>query len=266
MSVSRRAGVLALCAAALAVTVPVGLFAQNGTVEGLVLASSGGARVGGVLVVVEGGKRAKSNGDGEYRLKDVPAGEHRVALVAPGCQITFATVQVAPGETRSMSFEIAYDPATAEKIASKRRTSGKVVTAQEIEAMRAHTMLDVLSRVAPGMVGNQPHQPGEDPVARSRNPVGLQGNVSPAVIIDGAVQGESGFAYLQDINPSDVAWLEVQRGATGGWEVGTGGSGGLVRIQTKRGRQMDTPYLEPEQCEIRWAGPASPPGRVLPGR
>ncbi|GMV06554.1 MAG: hypothetical protein AMXMBFR53_28300 [Gemmatimonadota bacterium] len=52
------------------------------------------------------------------------------------------------------------------------------------------------------------------------------------------------------IRPSGVAWIEVFRGAVGGWEVGAGGSGGLIRIQTKRGRPMEPPSLDPELCDI----------------
>jgi len=195
-----------------------------------------------------------------YRLEDIPPGLHRVAFVAPGCQITFASVEVWPDETRSVAFEIAYDPAVAELLAGRRRSSGKLVTAQEIEAMHAPTLLDVLSRVAPGMVRSQPNQPGKEVRVRSRSPVGVQEDVAPAVVLDGAVLGPDGFWYLQDINPSDVAWLEVLGGASGGWDVGTGGSGGLIRVQTKRGARLDAPFLEPEQCEIRW--PTHP---VTPG-
>ncbi len=254
MSVSRSAGVLALCATALTVPGPQALRAQNATLDGFVLASSNGRRLEGVLVVIENGPRAKTGREGRYRLEDVPPGVHRVAFVAPGCQTTFATVEAWPGETRSMAFEIAYDPAVAEMLARRRRSSGKVVTAQEIEAMRAPTLLDVLTRVAPGMVRTPGNQPGRDPWVRSRSPVAVQ-EVAPAVILDGVVLGETGLTYLQDLNPSDVAWMEVLGGASGGWDVGTGGSGGLIRIQTKRGRRLDAPFLEPERCEIRW-GPS----------
>jgi len=102
-----------------------------------------------------------------------------------------------------------------------------------------------------------------DPEARSRTPVGLRGDVGPAVVLDGANLGTSGIQSLQDIRPSDVAWIEVFRGAVGGWEVGTGGSGGLIRIQTKRGRAMEPPSLDPELCDIPgWKrGGGGGPGR-----
>ncbi len=264
MSVVRRVGVTAACAAALAVPGPRVLRAQSSTLEGFVLASADGRRLPGVLVVLDSGPQAKSDGEGVYRLEDIPPGEHWIALVAPGCQITFASVDLWPGEVRSLAFEIAYDPKVAEGLARRRRSLGRLVTAWEIEAMHAGTLTEVLAYVAPGMVGTTPRQPGMDPVARSRSPVGFQGSVPPSVVLDGTVLGTSGFESLQDIRPSDVAWLEVLRGAAGGWEVGTGGSGGLIHIQTKRGRRMDFPFLEPEQCEIPgWEAPGGRVGAAL---
>lgn len=214
------------------------------------MASADGRRLPGVLVVVEAGPWTRTEGDGAYRLEGVEAGEHRIALVAPGCQITFAMVAFAPGQVRSVAFEIDFAPEAAEGSTRRRSAMGKVVTAREIEAMNAPTLRDVLARMAPGMVGSTPGQPGMDPKGRSRSPVGVRGDVAPAVILDGVILGESGFRILQDIRPSDVAWLEVQRGAAGGWEVGTGGSGGLLRIQTKRGASLDAPLLDPERCDI----------------
>jgi hypothetical protein len=238
------------CAAALAPGEPHALFAQTATLEGFVLSSSSGRRLGGVLVAVESGPSTRSDGDGAYRLEGIAPGERRIALVAPGCQITIANVGFWPGERKSLAFEVAFDPRVANQLTERRRTLGKVLTATEIESMRAPTLLDVIARVAPGMVRTMPTQPGAAPVAGNRSPVGMSETVPPAVVVDGAVLGASGFQVLQDIHPSDVAWLEVFSGAAGGWQVGTGGSGGLIRIQTKRGLQMDALFLQPEQCEI----------------
>ncbi len=245
------------CAAAFAAGSPHALAAQTATLEGFVLSSSSGKRLPGVLVAVEGGPRATSDADGAYRLSGIEPGERRIALVAPGCQITFANVGFWPGEAKSLAFEAAFDPRVAERLSQRRRSSGKVFSAAEIEAMRVPRFLDVVARVAPGMVRTMPTQPGAAPVAGNRSPVGVSESVPPAVILDGAFLGASGFQVLQDINPADVAWLEVLPGAVGGWEVGTGGSGGLIRIQTKRGRQMDAFVLDPERCEIPgWRGGA----------
>lgn len=250
------AAALAAALAALA-AIPHPLAAQSATLEGFVLSSSSGRRLGGVLVAVERGPRTISDADGAYRLPGIEPGERRIALVAPGCQITFANVGFWPGEAKSLAFEVAFDPQVAERLSQRRRSSGKVFSAAEIDAMRVPRFLDVIARVAPGMVRMMPTQPGAAPVAGNRSPVGISESVPPAVILDGAFLGASGFQVLQDINPADVAWLEVFSGAAGGWAVGTGGSGGLLRIQTKRGRQMDAPLRDPERCEIPgWEGGA----------
>lgn len=249
---TRRIAPLAAVAVTLSglLAAPGLLGAQTATLEGFVLSSSTGRRLPGVLVAVESGPRALSDADGAYRLVGIEPGERRIALVAPGCQITMANVGFWPGEEKSLAFEVAFDPTVADDLTQRRRSLGKVVTAAEIEALRVPTFLDVISRVAPGMVRLMPTQPGAAPVAGNRSPVGVSESVPPAVVLDGTLLGSSGFQVLQDINPSDVAWLEVFSGAAGGWAVGTGGSGGLIRIRTKRGRQMDALFLEPERCEI----------------
>lgn len=229
---------------------PCGAGGQTAALEGFVIASTGGARVPGVLVVADTGERVKTDADGAYALKDLAPGPHRLALVAPGCQITFASVEVQPGERRTLGFEIVFDPAAAEAARSKRSAGGKVMTAREIEALHVQTLTDVLARMAPGFVGASSPQPGREARVRSRRSVSARADVAPAVIVDGVLLGALETEQLSGIHPSDVAWIEVLRGASGGWEVGTGGAGGLVRVQTKRGRRMDMPYVEPERCEI----------------
>lgn len=250
MAALRLLRTAALSAVVLLLVIPRGASAQAATLQGFLISSSGGARVAGALVLADSGQRTKTAADGSYVLEDLPPGRHRFALVAPGCQISFASVEVQAGEHRTLGFEIAFDPKVAEEALRRRSPAGKVFTARDIEAVHARTLTDVLARVAPGFVGASPPQPGKDARVRSRGSVSARSAVSPAVIVDGVRLGTSGVAQLSDIHPSDVAWMEVLRGASGGWEVGTGGSGGLIRIQTKRGRRMDMPYLEPERCEI----------------
>ncbi|MFH1572343.1 MAG: hypothetical protein ABIG68_00070 [Acidobacteriota bacterium] len=91
----------------------------------------------------------------------------------------------------------------------RRRTGGKVLTAREIEAVRATAFSPC-------------------------SPAGLRG--------------------WQEISPTSLGWPPWRGGGRRWGSGGTGGSGGLIRIQTRRGRQMDAPFPEPEQCEIGWGG------------
>jgi hypothetical protein len=239
----------ALPAVAILVLYPLPSLAQRVTLRGLVVTAAEGTGIPGVLVALESGERGKTDDRGAFVIDGVAPGPHRVALVAPGCQVTLASVDAVAGEDRAVAFHMPYDPKIV--AAARRRSAiGRVITAVEIERMHARDLTDVLSRTLPGLVSTVRNQPGQQARLRSRGAVSLQGEVEPAIEVDGVLMGEAALARIDDIPPTDVAWIQVLRGASGGWEVGTGGSGGLIRIQTKRGDQMDAPIVEPERCQI----------------
>ena len=150
-----------------------------------------------------------------------------------------------------MAFQMPYDPRVV-AAAHRRSAAGRVIAAAEIEKMHARDLTDVLSRAVPGLVSAQRNQPGQEARLRSRGAVSLRGEVEPAIEVDGVLMGEAALARIDDIPPTDVAWIQVLRGASGGWEVGTGGSGGLIRIQTEAG--------QPDGCADRGAGAVPIPG------
>jgi len=227
---------------------------QEVTLRGLVVTSAEGTAIPGVLVVLDSGGRGKTDDEGAFSIPGVMPGPHRVALVAPGCQIAFASVEPIVGQERAVAFQMPYDPRVV-AAARHRSAEGRVITAAEIEKMHARDLTDVLARAVPGLVSAQRNQPGQEARLRSRGAVSLRGEVEPAIELDGVLAGEAAMARIDDIPPTDVAWIQILRGASGGWEVGTGGSGGLIRIQTKRGSPMDAPIVEPERCQIPgWEG------------
>lgn len=240
--------------AAVLASAPSGGAAQDVTVSGLVVTSSDAAPLAGVLVRLDTGERTRTRKDGSFRLEGIGPGPHGVALVAAGCQITFAALSPDPGEQVTVAFQMEYDPEVA-AAARRASSSGRVIGSAEIERMRAQDVGDVLARLYPGMVGAPPVQPGQEAYLRSRGSVSLSGPVEPAIILDGSLLGPASAGRLRDIPIADVAWIQVARGASGGWDVGTGGSGGLVRIQTRRGPSMPAPFVDPQRCEIPgWDG------------
>jgi iron complex outermembrane receptor protein len=232
-----------------ALLVPMHARAQHTTVRGLVVAGADGGVVAGVLVLLDSGQQARTDAAGAFALTGVPAGPHRVALVAPGCQIAFASVGPVHGDDRVVAFQIDYDAEVVAE-AHRRAASARVIGAAEIANLHARDLTDVLSRLVPGLVSTASSQPGQDVPLRSRGQISVHGPVPPAVVLDGMLMGEAGVARIDDIAPNDVAWIEVARGAAGGWEVGTGGAGGVIRIQTKGGRRMDAAFVDPARCWI----------------
>jgi hypothetical protein len=253
-TLSRVLRAAALLGATAQLVHPCPSLAQTVSLRGLVVSAAEGTSIPGVLVVLDSGERVKTDGEGAFSITGVMPGPHRVALVAPGCQITFASVEPIAGQERAVAFQMPYDPRVV-AAAHRRSAAGRVIAAAEIEKMHARDLTDVLSRAVPGVVSAMPNQPGQQARLRSRGAVSLRGEVEPAIEVDGVLMGEAALARIDDIPPTDVAWIQVLRGASGGWEVGTGGSGGLIRIQTKRGSPMDAPIVEPERCSIPgWEG------------
>ncbi len=125
-----------------------------------------------------------------------------------------------------------------------------VVMAEEIAAMKVQRLSDVLRRKAPGMVGGVGGQPGDGTRLRGRTRTAASGSSQPVVVLDGVVLGSASIRDIDDIAPADVAFIEIRRGAAGGWSYGTGGAGGVIKIQTKRGQGLLR--TDPEFCEPPW--------------
>ena len=227
---------------------PCGILAQKVSLRGMVVSAASGEPLGGILVALDSGERARTDKKGVFRLDGVPPGHHQVALVGAGCQITWATVETRAVADFTVAFQMEYSPEVA-TAARSRSAEGRVVGGAELRALHARDLTDVLARLFPGLVGTTT-QPGQEPRLRSRAVTSLSGPVEPAVIVDGQLMGSTGLARINDIPLSDVAWIHVRRGASGGWEVGTGGSGGVIRIETRRGGQPMAPFRDPAQCEL----------------
>ena len=245
-----RSHIRGVALAAALLTLPAAASPQASALAGIVRTSDDGSPLAGVLIRVDTGERTMTDAGGAFHLPAVAPGRHEVALVAPGCQITFRTVRLEAGVTSTEDFAIAFDEALVADLTRKTRAGGTLVSAADIEAMHARTLLDVVARVAPGMVVSPATQPGGDPRIAGRGYVTAQGPRTPAVIVDGVALGPDGCNQLNDIQASDVAWLEIQRGASGGWELGTGGAGGVIRVTTRRGGVGGFPSLDPRLCTV----------------
>lgn len=222
-------------------------------VEGYVLSTETGRPVPNVQLRFDSGHRVTSDADGRYVITGVPAGLHRVALVTSYCQVTFADLELVSGEIKRVEFQVPPDERSGPSQDDvKRNSSGSYYTRADLQEMRVSDLIEVLRRVAPDMVGGRGGQPGARValVGRTRTAVGA---VSPVVVFDGVVVADP-VAALRDANPVDIYSLEILRGATGGWAYGTGGSGGVIRVETKGGMEAFG-VSDPDRCEIgRWPG------------
>jgi hypothetical protein len=227
--------------------------------EGLTVDAQTGLPFPNVQLRFDTGQRVMSDGHGRYHIQGVPPGSHRVALVTGRCNVTFASVDLASGQIKRVAFSLPTEVATGpthEEL--KKRSEGQYYGSAELEDMSARNLLDVLRRVAPDMVGPQNGLPGASPSLMSRTRT-AQGVTPPIVVFDG-VQVADGVRTLRDFKPTDVTSLEILRGASRGWEYGTGGAGGVIRVTTKHG-ERGLGVQDPDGCHIGpWvSGPSHNP-------
>lgn len=227
---------------------PVAMKAQaSASLGGVISSSTSGGPVSGALVMLDSGKRAKTDAWGRFLLTDIIPGSYRVAIVTPGCKVSFATVELGPDRQRRIGFRVEFDPAQPTLLVETDPLA-RVVTAEEIAAMRMQRLSHVLRRVVPAMVGGRSGRPGSETRLRGRIRSASGGSNAPVVVVDGVVLGTSSVRDIDDIPVGDVAFLEILRGASGGWSYGTGGAGGVIKIWTKRGQGLR--LADPESCEV----------------
>jgi len=78
-------------------------------------------------------------------------------------------------------------------------------------------------------------QPGQEAYFQLRSVNALAGNQQPLILVDGIYLGD---AALIDLNPEDIAKMEVLPGAVGGARFGSQGGQGVIQVFTKDGGEL----------------------------
>ena len=221
------------------------------TVEGSVVETSSGQGVPGVLLRLESGPETVTGTGGKYRFHGLPAGTHAVAIVTPSCSVQFASFDAAAASRVSLVFQVTPMGSPGVPVSSTPLPGSRVLNGREIEELHVTTFSQLLQRVSPGLIRSVPGQPGQQSRIVSRGVASALSPISPILVLDGVNMGPMDSSDMLDmIHPSDIAFLEVFRGASGGWSYGTGASGGVVRVTRKRGGESPAPDLDPRRCPI----------------
>jgi TonB-dependent SusC/RagA subfamily outer membrane receptor len=237
----------------LAVGAPLAALSQEpGELTGRVTFAGNGQGVPGALVTLhEAGLGVLTDRNGRYQIRDVPVGQHFALTVLMGCILTSHPVQVEAG--RRASLDISLQPpvidlegivATASSISSDRAELPFAVARleagerDEIATGSTRSVGSMLQgKVAGARVVQGSGQPGTDPSILLRGPTSLLGSQQPLIVIDGVItQGR-----LTDIDPFDVARVEVLKGASAAASYGSRGQAGVIEITTKRGPAAEAP-------------------------
>jgi len=243
--------------------------ALQGTVEGQVT-NQAGRPLAGAQVFVQGTNiGALSDGDGRYRLANVPEGEVTIRVQLIGYATAERAATVAAGETVAVDFQLRERAIGLDEVVvtgtaggEQRRAVGNVVSRIDAAAVTELAPIpdvgSMLNARAPGVVV----MPGSGMVGagqriRIRGASSFSLSDQPLIYVDGvrlnnqvssgpAVQGfgSAPASRLSDINPADIESIEVIKGPAAATLYGTEAANGVIQIITKRGAAGDGPQVD----------------------
>ena len=251
---------------------PVGLSEASptpitqGTVTGRVIEEGSGRPLAGAQIQIVGtGQGTLAGADGRYEISGVAAGEVEVRVQILGFAPRTRTVTVGSGETVEVDFQLTQQALALDELVvtgtaggTQRRALGNVVDRLDTESLRqvapAADAQALLAGRTPGVMVT----PGAGQVGGGGAPIRIRGSSSaalgndPIVYIDGIrmnADPNSGPTdrhgtsnRLNDLNPEDIASIEVIKGPAAATLYGTEASNGVIQIITKRGAEGATTF------------------------
>lgn len=238
-----------------------GADAQTGTITGRITDANNLQPIASAQVFIPDlNTGVLSQPDGGYRIENVPAGPQVLSVRIIGYREGSRAVTVASGQVAEANFALQQDALALDAIVvtgtpggTRQRAIGNVVgrvdAAEIAQQAPVANVQDLLAAREPGLSfartsGN----------VGTGSPISIRGIKSlgvsnqPLIYVDGIrIDNESEAGpnlrdgrqvnRLNDINPNDIASIEVIKGPAAATLYGTEASGGVIQIITKRGSQ-----------------------------
>jgi len=227
-------------------------WAQDRIVTGKVTSPEDGSALPGVNVVLKG----TSNGtvtdtEGNYRI-NVPASGGILAFSFIGLQSqeieigTQSTIDIRLSTDVRQLSEVVVSALGIEQNKDELGTAVSQVNGGAVSRSGEATLITGLSAKASGVnIVKSSGDPGAGAYIQIRGQSTITGNLQPLIILDGVpiynsqsgsgVDGVVQQSRLNDINPDDIASVEVLKGASAGALWGTRAANGVIVITTKKG-------------------------------
>ncbi|KAB7732296.1 SusC/RagA family TonB-linked outer membrane protein [Rudanella paleaurantiibacter] len=212
---------------------------QERTVSGRITSGDDNQGLPGVNVAVKGTTRGTTtDAEGRYRLS-IPNNQAVLVFSSVG----FIGQELAVGNQSTIDVKMEADDRTLNEVVvvgygtqKKSQLTGAIssVGAKEIQEMPITNLGQALQgRVAGVDVTQTGSRPGAAPTIRIRGRRSFSASNDPLYVVDG-IPLSAGY---EDMNPNDVASMEVLKDATATAIYGARGANGVVLITTKRGAQ-----------------------------
>ncbi|MDP2888985.1 MAG: SusC/RagA family TonB-linked outer membrane protein, partial [Bacteroidota bacterium] len=211
---------------------------QTNKVSGKITDSSGGS-LPGVSIVVKGTTNGTiTNIDGEYSLSNVPANSTIVFSF-----VGMKTEEILVGNKTVINVTLTEETIGLEEVVAvgygtvkKSDVTGAVtrITEETLKERPVSNVLQAMQGKAAGIDITSNIKPGELPQITIRGNRSITASNSPLYVIDG-IPFDAG--NMADINPNDIASVEILKDASATAIYGSRGANGVVLITTKRGEK-----------------------------
>ncbi|NOU60039.1 SusC/RagA family TonB-linked outer membrane protein [Marinifilum caeruleilacunae] len=227
--------------------------AQNRHISGKVSSAEDGLGLPGVSVVIKGTTiGASTDIDGAYSLQASPSDVlvfSSVGMLTQEITVGDQTVINVVMETESIGMdEVVVTALGITK--SKDKITGAItsVNADNLESTGESGVIQSLSGKTSGLtVVRNSGDPGAGAYLQIRGQGTITGNIQPLIILDGvpinssnpdrgSTDGVVQQSRLNDINPDDIASVDVMKGASAAAVWGTRAANGVLVITTKKGK------------------------------
>ena len=214
------------------------IFAQDRTISGKVTSSDDGAGITGASVSVRGTSKGTSTDmDGNYKITVGNAAVLVFSAVGTNAQ------EVSVGSKTQINVALSADTKSLQEVVvvgygtqKKSQLTGAIssVTSKQITEMPITNLGQAMQgRVAGVDVAQSGSKPGTVPKVLIRGRRSFNAGNDPLYVVDG-IPLSGGY---EDMNPNDVASMEILKDATATAIYGARGANGVVLITTKRGNK-----------------------------
>jgi TonB-dependent starch-binding outer membrane protein SusC len=212
------------------------------TITGKVTDETGNA-LPGVNVSVKGTQRGTSaDPDGNYKIAATPNSVLVFSFVG------YLSREITLGNQTILDVKLAADSKILNEVVvvgygtqQKKDLTGSIASANLVAFKESPnvSILQSLKGSLPGLTIGQTNQAGQEASINIRGTSTLNGNTSPLIIVDGIIFS----GRLSDINPSDVASVDVLKDPSSKAVYGSQAANGVVLVTTKTGRTAQKPTI-----------------------
>lgn len=245
--------ILLVCLTAVLALASSELWAQGRTITGKVTSAEDGSGLPGVNVVVKGTTVGTvTDADGNYTLS-VPANAEALIFTFIGLKTaemplgTNTVVDLRMESDVTQLTEVVVSALNLQQSKDELGTAVSQVKGSAIAKSGEATLINGLSGKASGVnIVRSAGDPGAGSYIQIRGQSTITGNLQPLIVVDGvpisnstlgsATDGVVQQSRLNDLNPDDIASVDILKGASAAALWGTRAANGVIVITTKKGR------------------------------